>query len=236
MPFIAYELFYRTADSIADDGEKVAIIVHDITTQEVDVALAKPGTPSAPKWFGDEHAERVIEQLQAILQGKDDHTIEINDPTDPAFTLRRGAPFEAEDLSTATYAIANDSGETKLFLAFIIEFRPNLRLPNWFPVAVFVYDPRVSRLVSHVYGPENPLAPRGYDRRQQKIVGKRLDQLFKQIATAHMDPSPGVITPFKNMGPQFRSMGIPSIDAPHIHDALDQAVEMVEEFAGQQAS
>ena len=207
MAFVAYELFFL--------GERAAIIVHDTTEQEIDLAM-----PPQPDWMDADDAERLVRQIGYIVQANEDRTIAIREPDDPDFELRRGTPFEAESLSTATYAIANDSGETKLFTAFTIEFRPNLRSPKTFPVAVFAFDPRAGRLVSHVYGPENPHAPRDYNRRQQKLVGRHLDNIFRQIAMARMGGQ--VVSPFKNMGPQFRSEGLPSICHLYTSDAADE--------------
>lgn len=234
MTFVPYELFYRSVYSTSDDGERVAVIIHDLETQEVEFALSQPGTPSAPSWMDGEDAERVVEQLAAILHAPDEHTIEFREPTDPAFSLKRGMPFDAENMTTATYAIANDDGDTLLYIAFTIEFRPNLKSTETFPVAVFVLDPRIGRLVGHVYGPENPHAPRTYNRRQQKIVGRHLDDIFKRIA--HAQSTGERISPFKNMGPQFRSERLPSIDAVSIDHALVQAIDVVERYTAQQAS
>lgn len=226
MAFVAYELFYR--------DDRVAVIVHDQVTQEIDVALPTPGTPSAPAWMEYEDLERVVEQLSVIVEAGDDKTIQFNEPDDPAFTLRESSPFEAKDLSEATYTFTNDAGETMLFQAFAIEFRPNLKSPSAFPVAVFAVDPRVGRLVGHVYGPENPFAPRGYNRKQQKLVGKHLDGIFEKIAKARLTGQ--VVSPFKNMGPQLRSEGLPAVEAVDIHHALDQAVSFLERYYSQRAS
>ena len=42
------------AEYVIDYGVKAAVIVHDLDTHEVEVALVQPGSPHAPEWYTDE--------------------------------------------------------------------------------------------------------------------------------------------------------------------------------------
>lgn len=236
MVFATHKLFYGKE---TDDGYKevcAVIIVVDEPRgggeQSVELAMVKPDSPQAPEWFDDDDFVAVAHATASVLRVTDDKTIEILDPQLPGFRLERASKFEAEDPATATLAVM-DAGPS-LFTAFTVEYQPNLKDPATFPVAVFVFDPRIGRLVSEVYGWENPFAPQTYNRLHQRVVQRRLEEIFESVEQARRDGR--AISPFKNMGPQFRSEKLPTIEADDIHDALDQAVQYVHAYYAVEAS
>lgn len=236
MLFATHKLFYGKETDGGYQEVCAAIIVVDEPRgsgeQSVQLALVKPDSPQAPEWFDDGDAAAVANAMVLVVKVTDQKTVEICDPKLPNFRLERGTKFEAEDPSTATIAIM-DAGPS-LFTAFTVEYQPNLKDPATFPVAVFVFDPRIGRLVSEVYGWENPFAPQTYNRLHQKVVQRRLEELFESVDRARRDGR--AISPFKNMGPQFRSEKLPTIEADDIHDALDQAVQYVHAYYAVEAS
>lgn len=228
---ITYEL---DRDYIIDTGEKVAVIIHDLDSHEVELAMMEPGGPQAPAWYTAEDAANVVAELGRVLVARDDKTIEIVEPQNPAFALKRRAAFEAEDMTTATLAMLQDSQDNALYTTFCIEFRPNLNSDFTFPVAVFAFDPRVGRLSGHMLIDDNPFAPPTFNRAQKKMVANRLNDILQSIHNAmHAERT---ISPFKNLGPQFRSEGLPSVEAVDTHHAIDQALEYLERWWAERAS
>ena len=222
------------ADYVIVTGLIVAVFVHDIDTHEVELAMLQPGSPQAPEWYTQEDAANVVAELGRILVALDDKTVKITEPQDPAFALKRRASFEAEDMTTATVAMLQDSQDNALYTTFCIEFRPNMNSDFTFPVAVFAFDPRVSSLSGHMLIDDNPFAPPTFNRAQKKIVARRINDILESIhAAMHEDRT---ISPFKNLGPQFRSEGLPSMEAVDTHHAIDQAIAYLKRYYGEQAS
>lgn len=236
MAYATHKLFYGRETDAGYDEACAAIIVVDEPRgggeQSVQVALMQPDSPQAPAWFDDDDAAVVADAMVLVVKATSHKTVEIRDPELPNFRLEHGTKFEAEDPSTATVAVM-DAGP-RLFTAFTVEYQPNLKDPTTFPVAVFAFDPRIGRLVSEVYGWENPFAPKSYNRLHQKVVQRRLEKLFDSIDRARREGRS--ISPFTNMGPQFRSEKMPTIEADDIHDALDQAVLYVHAYYADEAS
>ena len=228
---IAYEL---DSDYVIDNGLRVCVIVHDLDTHEVELAMLQPGSPQAPGWYTGEDAANVVAELGRILVALDDKTVKITEPQDPAFALKRGAAFQAEDMSTATLAMVQDSQDNALYTTFCIEFRPSVNADLTFPVAVFAFDPRVGRLSGHMLIDDNPFAPPSFNRAQKKIVARRINEILESIHAAMREER--MISPFKNLGPQFRSEGLPSFEAVDTHHAIDQALEYLEGWWAERAS
>lgn len=222
------------ADYVIDTGLKVAVIVHDIDTHEVELAMLQPGSPQAPEWYSPEDAANVVAELGRILVALDDKTVKIVDPQDPAFALKRRASFQAEDMTTATVAMLQDSQDNALYTTFCIEFRPNMNSDFTFPVAIFAFDPRVGKLSGHLLIDDNPFAPPTFNRAQKKIVARRINDILESIHTVMHEER--TISPFKNLGPQFRSEGLPSMEAVDTHHAIDQALEYLEQWWDERAS
>lgn len=222
------------ADYVIDTGLKVAVIVHDIDTHEVELAMLQPGSPQAPEWYTPEDAANVVAELGRILVALDEKTVKIVDPQDPAFALKRRASFQAEDMSTATLAMLQNSQDNALYTTFCIEFRPNMNSDFTFPVAVFAFDPRVGKLSGHMLIDDSPFAPPTFNRAQKKIVARRINDILESIhAAMHEDRT---ISPFTNLGPQFRSEALPSMEAVDTHHAIDQAIEYLQRYYAQRAS
>lgn len=228
---IAYEL---DSDYVINNGLRVCVIVHDLDTQEVELAMLQPGSPKAPGWYTGEDAANVVAELGRILVALDDKTVKITEPQDPAFALKRCAAFQAEDMSTATLAMVQDSQDNALYTTFCIEFRPNINSDLTFPVAVFAFDPRGGRLSGHLLIDDNPFAPPTFNRAQKKIVARRINEILESIHAAMREER--TISPFRNLGPQFRSEGLPSFEAVDTHHAIDQAVEYLERWWAERAS
>lgn len=222
------------ADYVVDTGLKVAVIVHDIDTHEVELAMLQPGSMQAPEWYTPEDAANVVAELGRILVALDDKTVKIVDPQDPAFALKRRASFEAEDMSTATLAMVQNSQDNALYTTFCIEFRPNMNSDFTFPVAVFAFDPREGKLSGHMLIDDNPFAPPTFNRAQKKIVARRINDILESIHAAMHEER--TISPFKNLGPQFRSEGLPSMEAVDTHHAIDQAIAYLEQWWDERAS
>lgn len=228
---IAYEL---DSDYVIDNGLRVCVIVHDLETHEVELAMLQPGSPKAPDWYSHEDAANVVAELGRILVALDDKSVKITEPQDPAFALKRCASFQAEDMSTATLAMVQDSQDNALYTTFCIEFRPNINSDLTFPVAVFAFDPRGGRLSGHLLIDDNPFAPPTFNRAQKKIVARRINEILESIHAAMREGR--MISPFRNLGPQFRSEGLPSFEAVGTHHAIDQAVEYLERWWAERAS
>lgn len=234
MSFASHTLYYD--HELADAGGlKAATIIVDTDTYEVDIMLVEPGGKQAPYWFDAFDLERVVDQIREILFPTEDGAVEVLQPRDPAFHLVSGPVFPAESLTTARHMMVDFTPDMpNLFAAFTVEFRPNLKLPGTFPVAVFVFDPRESRLVGHVYAEENPFAPASLTRQQQRLISARMAELLR---TATSDGSPDrPVSPFTNMGPQFRSESLPTVEGFTIEEALDAAVAVVQEWGSKEAS
>ena len=163
-----------------------------------------------------------------------DKSVKVTEPQDPAFALKRCAAFQAEDMSTATLAMVQDSQDNALYTTFCIEFRPNINSDLTFPVAVFAFDPRGGRLSGHLLIDDNPFAPPTFNRAQKKIVARRINEILESIHAAMREER--IISPFRNLGPQFRSEGLPSFEAVDTHHAIDQAVEYLERWWAERAS
>ncbi|MEH0146948.1 hypothetical protein V6D40_04630 [Corynebacterium sp. Q4381] len=236
MAFATYKLFYGKETGEGFDEFCAAIIVVGKPRQgsepEVQLSIVEPHSEHAAAWFDVDGFTEVVNTVALVVKGIDEETLEIHDPGLPNFRLETGTKFEAEDPSTATIAVM-DAGPN-LFTAFTVEFQPNLKDPSTFPVAVFVFDPRIGRLVSEVYGWENPFAPPAYNQLHVRVVNRRMKELFDSIERAKREGR--TISPFKNMGPQFRSEKLPTVEADDIHDALDKAVEYVETYYAVEAS
>ena len=221
-------------DYILEEGLRVAVIVHDLHTHEVELAMLQPGSLQAPDWYTVEDAAKVVAELRRVLVPVDEKTVRIHDPQDPAFALKRCATFEAEDMTTATLAMMQDSQDSALYTTFCIEFRPNMSADFSFPVAVFAFDPRVGRLSGHMLIDDNPFAPPTFNRAQKKMVARRINTILESIHAAMQEDR--MISPFKNLGPQFRSEGLPSFEAVDTHHAIDQAVAYLERYYAERAS
>ena len=224
---VAYEL---DSEYVIDNGVRVCVIVHDLRTHEVEIAMLQPGSPQAPGWYSAEDAAYVAAELGRVLVAEDDSTVQVVEPQDPAFALKRGATFQAEDMSTATLAMVQDSQDSALYTTFCIEFRPNLASDFTFPVAVFAFDPRVGRLSGHMLIDDNPFAPPTFNRAQKHLVARRMNDI---LASIHAERT---ISPFTNLGPQFRSEGLPSVEAVDTHHAIDQALEYLQRWWAERAS
>ena len=124
--------------------------------------------------------------------------------------------------------------DNALYTTFCIEFRPNVNADLTFPVAVFAFDPRVGRLSGHMLIDDNPFAPPSFNRAQKKIVARRINEILESIHAAMREER--MISPFKNLGPQFRSEGLPSFEAVDTHHAIDQALEYLEGWWAERAS
>lgn len=222
------------AEYVIDYGVKAAVIVHDLDTHEVEVALVQPGSPHAPEWYTDEDVLAAATELQCMLVALDDHTVRIVEPQDPAFALKRCSAFQAESLSTATVAMIQDSQDNAFYTVFCIEFRPNLMSDFSFPVAVFAFDPRIGRITGHMLLDDNPFAPPTFNRKQRKIVERRLAELLQEVQVAAATGSE--TSPFKNLGPQFRSEGLPTVEAVDTHHAIDQSIEYLKRYYAERAS
>lgn len=194
--------------------------------EEVQVALLQPTSPHAPEWYGDYEAELAAEQVDKIIHAKGDGTIHIRHPEDPSFDLEEGAVVEAEDFDTATMMAMDADLPTRLFGAYYIEYCPDTNTEP-FPVAVFVIDVLEGRLLAADWGPNNPFAPRSYTRAQRRMVQRRLKAVSKKLAALVSGPKPEVphgFNPARVMGPQFRTMGLPSVEAADITEAMDRVV------------
>lgn len=246
MAFATYELFYLDSydeddvgfddDFVIDNGIRVAVIVHDTDTGEVEVALMQPGAVGAPAWYTTEDAANAAAELQRVLVSHGDGTISVLPTQDPAYALRQGLPFAAEDLTTATAMMVGDSQDNALYIAFCIEFRPNMMSEFAFPVAVFAVDPRDRRLSAHVLLEDNPFAPPTFNRAQKKMVLRKLTEIMDRITNAPPMGSPGKpVSPFTNLGPQFRSEMLPSVEAVSTDHAIAQSMDYLERFIDQQA-
>lgn len=232
--FASYELYY---DSIyADEGGlKVATLILDTRTYEMDVMFIEPGGKQAPDWFDEHDLELVVDQIREMLQPTPDGAVEVLEPEGPEFHLVHGPVFQAESLTTARHMCFDFGPElTNLYQAFTVEFRPNVKRPGTFPVAVFVANPREGRIRGHIYGEDNPFAPVGTTRQQHRIIARRLHDLLDTVARGGSPDAP--VSPFKNMGPQFRSEALPTVEGRDIGDALDRAVAMLEEWGATEAS
>ena len=228
---VAYEL---DSEYVIENGVRVCVIVHDLRTHEVEIAMLQPGSPQAPGWYSAEDAAYVAAELGRVLVADDDSTVQVVEPQDPAFALKRGAAFQAEDMSTATLAMVQDSQDSALYTTFCIEFRPNLASDFTFPVAVFAFDPRVGRLSGHMLIDDNPFAPPTFNRAQKHLVARRMNDILASIhAAMHVERT---ISPFTNLGPQFRSEGLPSVEAVDTHHAIDQALEYLQRWWAERAS
>ena len=225
---------YLDRDYVIGEGLRVAVIVHDLNTHEVELAMLQPGGPHAPGWYTAEDAANVVAELRRVLVPVDEKTVRIHEPQDPAFALKRCAAFEAEDMTTATLAMVQDSQDNALYTTFCIEFRPNMSADVSFPVAVFAFDPRVGRLSGHMLIDDNPFAPPTFNRAQKKMVARRINEIMESIHTAMREER--MISPFKNLGPQFRSEGLPSFEAVDTHHAIDQAVAYLTRYYAERAS
>lgn len=236
MAFGTYKLFYGKETDEGYDEFCAAIIVTDKPKEGGEpggqLNFVEPHSKHAPEWFDLDGFTEVVETTACMLKAMDNETFELRDLGIPNFRLETGPQFEAEGPATATMAVM-DAGPN-LYTAFTVEYQPNLKDPTTFPVAVFAFDPKIGRLVSEVYGWENPFAPSTYNLLHQKVVNRRLEELFDSIEQAKREGR--MISPFKNMGPQFRSEKLPTIEADDIHDALDQAVQYVHAYYAVEAS
>lgn len=240
--FATYTLYYdRPSADFDDNGDcydgdvKVATIVVDTKTYEVDLMVIEPDGPQAPDWFGASDLERVIDQIQDMLVATDDNTIEVRAPEEPGFRMVTGPVIQAESLTTARHMCVDFTPSMpNLYQAFTVEFRPNLTKPSTFPVAVFAVDPRALRIVAHVYGHANPHAPASLSRQQRKLIDRRVAELIRAVEVGGTADKP--LSPFKNMGPQFRSEALPTAEGYDIHEALDNAVAMVDAWGCIEAS
>lgn len=233
MAFRAYELYYLDSydeddfsfddDYIIENGLRVAVIVHNPDTEEIDCAILQPEHHNAPDWYGIEEQANVIAEIQRIMVANHDHTLTILPPQDPAFALKPPRVFPAEDLTSATAIMLGDSLDNAWYSAFCIEFTPNLKSDESFPVAVFVYDPRDNRLVSERFADINPFAPDTINRRQRKMIERKLDEIFAAIDYSKTATHP--VSPFTNLGPQFCASKLPSVEAAGPQHALFQVLE-----------
>lgn len=205
------------AQFVIDNGIKVATIIHDPATQQVDLALLTPGASAAPDWYTAEDAANTAAEVQRVLGASPDGTLLVHEPQDPAFALRERARFDARDLGTATEMMLGDSQDQALYGAFAIEFRPNLKSDFAFPVAVFAFDPREGRLSGRMLIDDNPFAPIGFTNQQKKIVARRLENIVASRV-------------FKDLGPQFRSEALPPVIAVDTHHAINQSLEYLREY------
>lgn len=244
MAFATYEFFYLDSydeddvsfddDFVIDNGIRVAVIVHDTDTGEVEVALMQPGAVGAPAWYTTEDAANAAAELQGVLVAHDDGTLSVLPTQDPAYALRQGTPFTAEDLTTATAMMVGDSQDNALYIAFCIEFRPNMMSDFAFPVAVFAFDPREGRIKAHVLLEDNPFAPPTFNRAQKKMVLRKLTEIADRVNNAPPMGSPGKpVSPFTNLGPQFRSEMLPSVEAVSTDHAIAQSMDYLERFIAQ---
>lgn len=224
------------SDYVIDHGIRVAVIVHDSDTNEIDVALMQPGAVGAPAWYTIEDVANAAAELQRVLVAREDGTISVTQPQDPAYALRTGTPFTAEDLTTATAMMVGNSQDNALYITFCIEFRPNMKSDFAFPVAVFAFDPRELRLRTHVLLQDNPFAPPTFNRAQKKMVLRKLDEIADRVNNAPPLGSPGQpVSPFTNLGPQFRSEMLPSVEAVSTDHAIAQSMDYLKQFIEQQA-
>lgn len=221
-------------DYIIENGLRVAILIHDPDTHEIDCALLQPDNPRAPDWYGVEEMANVMAEVQRIMVAHDDYTVSIVPPQDPAFALTAPRVFPAEDLTAATVMMLGDSQDNAWYSAFCIEFTPNLKSDESFPVAVFVYDPRDNCLVSKSFTGINPFAPETFNRRQRRIVERKLDEIFAAIDSSKTATHP--VSPFTNLGPQFRASRLPSVEAVGPDHALLQTIERLLDWWQEQAA
>lgn len=246
MAFATYELFYLDSYDeddvsfddafIIDNGIRVAVVVHDTDTGEVEIALMQPGAVGAPTWYTTDDAANAAAELQRVLVACDDGSISVVPTQDPAYAIRTGLPFAAEDLTTATAMMVGDSQDNALYIAFCIEFRPNMMSDFAFPVAVFAVDPRDRRLSARVLLEDNPFAPPTFNRAQKKMVLRKLTEIADRVNNAPPLGSPGEpVSPFTNLGPQFRSEMLPSVEAVSTDHAIAQSMEYLERFTDRQA-
>lgn len=202
--------------------------------EEVQIAIMRPGSPNAPAWYGDYEADLVAEQVAAIVHAREDGTIHVAHPEDPSFELEEGAIVEAEGFNTATLMAMDGDVPTRVFGAFYIEYCPGGDTEP-FPVAVFVIDALEGRLMGSDWGSNNPFAPRSYTRAQRRVVERRLKALNKKLLALVSGPkpeTPHALNPARIMGPQFRTLGLPSVDAADITEATYRAIADLEVLLG----
>lgn len=224
------------ADYVIDHGIRVAVIVHDTDNDEVDIALMQPGAVGAPAWYTLEDAANAAAELQRVLVAHEDGTISVTQTQDPAYALRTGTPFTAEDLTTATAMMVGNSQDNAWYVTFCIEFQPNMKSDFAFPVAVFAFDPREGRLKAHALLEDNPFAPPTFNRAQKKMVLRKLTEIIDRVNNAPPIGSPGKpVSPFTNLGPQFRSEMLPSVEAVSTDHAIAQSMDYLERFIKEQA-
>lgn len=221
--------FYR------EESVCVAVIVVELTDPgvepELQVCFMQPGSPQAPEWYGMEEAARAAEQLGHVIVPREDKTFEFRQPEDPSFDLEVGTTIEAEGFNEATLMSMDAGTPERLFGAFYIEYRPN-KGGEPFPVAVFIIDALEGRMVGGDFGPQNPYAPPSFSRAERRMVARRLMALIKKFeelqASGPERKEVMSFNPARFMGPQFRTMRLPSVEAADVDAAVQEAVSLLD--------
>lgn len=221
-------------DFYVEESLCVAVLVIDLDTpgengQEMQLALLPPGSPAAPEWYTEHEAGLVAEQIHQILKPQEDGTIEVLHPEDPSFELEVGAVVPAEDFDAATLMALDSPGLDRLYPVFCIEYQIDAHTDP-FPVAVFSIDAVEGRIHGLAFGSDNPFAPRHYTRTQRRKVDRRLKAMldaFEKLAQRGPEGGMQNINPARIMGPEFRTMGLPDIEAGNVVEAVEQAVNLM---------
>ena len=61
---VAYEL---DSEYVIDNGVRVCVIVHDLRTHEVEIAMLQPGSPQAPGWYSAEDAAYIMKNASKVI-------------------------------------------------------------------------------------------------------------------------------------------------------------------------
>lgn len=208
---------YVDRDFVLDNGLRVAFLLFDPASEQIEVNVLSPESPDAPAWYTAGVYASVLNQVTRLSHPNPDGTLFSYVPEDPAFATRRSLGWTLEEYDKVLRT--KPQNHAPAYDAYVVEFRPNTKSQFAFPVAVLCLD-QDGTVHSAGFEEHNPYAPASIGKKQRANIARRLETLLHS----------------GELGGQFSVEPLPAVTAANPRHALDKAMAYLEEWAERNAS